>query len=123
MLWRHRFITDTWGWELPAGWIELGEEPQAAAAREFLEETGWRPGPLSLLCSFSSDHGISDSRFHLYRADGATYQGRPSDQMEATRVEWVSLVSVRSLIEHRQIDDGASLVALLYLIAFDGSTG
>ena len=25
LLWRHRFITDTWGWEIPAGMVEQGE--------------------------------------------------------------------------------------------------
>src|ERR1019366_5563382 len=46
LLWRHRFITDTWGWEIPAGRAEPGEDLVDAAARESLEETGWRPGPL-----------------------------------------------------------------------------
>src|SRR5262245_18038432 len=32
LLWRHRFITDTWGWELPAGLIDEGETPEEAAA-------------------------------------------------------------------------------------------
>ena len=30
LLWRHRFITDAWGWEIPAGRIDPGEEPGAA---------------------------------------------------------------------------------------------
>src|SRR5215207_9175451 len=34
MLWRHRFITDTWSRELPGGAIEAGETPVEAAARE-----------------------------------------------------------------------------------------
>src|SRR5580658_3729093 len=46
LLWRHRFITRTWGWELPMGRAEPGEAPADAAAREFEEETGWRAGPL-----------------------------------------------------------------------------
>ena len=40
---RHRFITDTWGWEIPAGRVDPGETPGEAAVRETLEETGWRP--------------------------------------------------------------------------------
>jgi 8-oxo-dGTP pyrophosphatase MutT (NUDIX family) len=46
MMWRHRFITDSWAWELPMGLVEEGETPEEAAAREVLEETGWRPGPI-----------------------------------------------------------------------------
>ncbi len=121
MLWRHRFITDRWGWELPAGWVEPGEDPATAGRREVLEETGWRPSPLVLMCSFSSDHGISDSRFHLYWADGATYEGPPADPSESSRIEWLPVSAVHALVEQRQIDDGASLAALLFLLAFGSS--
>ncbi len=31
-MWRHRFLTDTWAWELPMGIIESGEAPIDAAA-------------------------------------------------------------------------------------------
>ena len=34
LLWRHRFTTDTWGWEVPAGRVDEGETPIEAAARE-----------------------------------------------------------------------------------------
>src|SRR5438046_10326294 len=43
LLWRHRFITDTWGWEVPAGRIAPGESAAAAAARAGLEARGRRP--------------------------------------------------------------------------------
>ena len=43
LLWRHRFITDTWGWEIPAGRVEAGEALEDAARREAIEETGWAP--------------------------------------------------------------------------------
>lgn len=118
MLWRHRFITDRWGWELPCGWVDPGEDPAEATRREVLEETGWEPGPLKPLCSYGADVGISDARFHLYQADGATWQGPPADNTEATRVAWIPLNEVRELLDRGQVDDGASITALLYLLAF-----
>ena len=33
MIYRHRFIPDTWGWELPAGVIDPGEDATQAASR------------------------------------------------------------------------------------------
>jgi 8-oxo-dGDP phosphatase len=118
LLWRHRFITDRWGWELPSGWINPGDEPAEATRREVLEETGWEPGPLTLLCAYGADVGISDARFHLYQADGATWQGPPTDNIEAARVAWIPLIQVRDLLDRGQLDDGASITALLYLLAF-----
>ena len=46
MMWRHRFITDSWAWELPMGLVEPDETPTEAAVREVLEETGWRTGEM-----------------------------------------------------------------------------
>lgn len=51
MMWRHRFITDTWAWELPMGLIEDGETPERAASGEVLAETGWQVESLEPHCS------------------------------------------------------------------------
>ncbi len=114
LLWRHRFITDTWGWEVPAGRVEQGEAAIEGAAREVLEETGWRPGPLRPLLGYFPTNGISDGRFELFVADGATYVGEPSDPSEADRVEWVPVERVRELLRTGDIRDGLSLTALLW---------
>jgi 8-oxo-dGTP pyrophosphatase MutT (NUDIX family) len=117
LMWRHRFITDQYGWEIPAGRVDEGEEPLAAAEREALEETGWKPGPLTHLTTYAPSDGSSDQRFHLYTADGATYVGDPVDQYESERIEWVPVPEVRKLIATGQVNDGLSLTALLWVLA------
>jgi hypothetical protein len=49
------------------------------------------------------------------------FEGSPIDLAEASRIEWVPLSATRALIEAGQIDDGASLTALLFLLAFSSA--
>jgi 8-oxo-dGTP pyrophosphatase MutT (NUDIX family) len=122
LLWRHRFTTDTWGWEIPAGRIDAGETPEHGAARETLEETGWQPGPLRHLTSYAPHNGTSDARFHLFAAAGARYVGEPSDPSESERIEWVATDRLRTEIRAQRVHDGLSLTALLWCFTF-GSDG
>lgn len=119
LLWRHRFITDSWGWEVPAGGVDVGESLADAAAREVLEETGWRPGPLRRLHGYHPSNGLSDQRFELFTACGASYVGEPSDPGESSRVEWVPVPQVRSLVRGGEVQDGLSVTALLWWLAFE----
>jgi 8-oxo-dGTP pyrophosphatase MutT (NUDIX family) len=118
LLWRHRFATDSWGWEVPAGGIDDGETPEHAAERETLEETGWKPGLLTHLVSFHPINGSTDQVFHAFLADGATHVGEPTDVSESERVEWVPVDRLRDEIRTGHVVDGLSLTALLYAFTF-----
>jgi 8-oxo-dGTP pyrophosphatase MutT (NUDIX family) len=118
LLWRHRFITDSWGWEVPAGRVEHGEPIELAAAREVLEETGWRPGPIRPLIAYHPSNGASDQTFRLFLAAGATHVGEPEDAHEAERIEWVPVDRVRELLATGQISDGMSVTALTTAFTF-----
>lgn len=118
LMWRHRFIPDHWGWEIPAGKIDPGESEADAAARETLEETGWRPGQLRPLFRFTPRSGVADRVFHIFLAEGAEHVGAPSDSNEAERVEWVPVPEVRALIQRGEMPDGLSLTAVLWTLAF-----
>lgn len=118
LLWRHRFISDTWGWEIPAGRVDPGETPQECAARETLEETGWRAGALETLTSYRPHNGSSDALFHLFRTTSADHVGDPTDPDESERIEWVPWSTLVDEIRSGRINDGLSLTALLWCAAF-----
>ncbi len=118
LLYRHRFIGDFWGWEIPAGRVEAGEDPADAARREAREEVGWEPQVLTRLTSYRFASGSSDGEFHLYFGTALQEVGPPTDPNEAERITWFSPSAVRELITAGEIHDGLSLTALLWAFSF-----
>lgn len=114
---RHRFIPDVWGWEVPAGRVEEGEEAVDAAAREAREETGWRPGPGSWLGGGFAAPGMTDLRHEIAIFDGAEPVGEPEDRNEADRVAWIPVDRILPLIEAGEIPDAFTQQALLLALA------
>ncbi len=118
LLWRHRFITDTWGWEVPAGWTDGDESLENAARREVEEETGWTPTSLTRLTSYYAMPGLADHHFTVFCADGARELGVGPDGAETSRVEWIPIANLRKLINEGHLTDGPSLMALSFALAF-----
>ncbi|MFC0527211.1 NUDIX hydrolase [Phytohabitans kaempferiae] len=116
LLWRHRHITDSWGWEIPAGWADPGEDLAEAAAREVREETGYEARSIEPLTSYNALSGISTMRFNAFLATEVIPTGEPVDKSESTRIEWIPLPEVPKLAAAGQITDGPSLTALSYYL-------
>ena len=112
LLWRHRFITDQWGWEIPAGGMDEGEVPEEAAIRETVEEAGWRPGTLERVAAYAPMPGAVDQTFHVFLTRDARYVGDPTDPTESERVEWVPVSTLREAIVDGRIVEGMSLTGI-----------
>jgi ADP-ribose pyrophosphatase len=75
--------------ELPAGGIEPGEEPLAAAKRELREEVGLEAREWTALGSFFSSPGFVNERLHAFVARGlAPARGHPDDDEDITVVRY-----------------------------------
>jgi 8-oxo-dGTP pyrophosphatase MutT (NUDIX family) len=102
MMRRHRFIVDRWVWELPGGYVDDGEEPAAAAAREVEEETGWRPRGTEFVMSSQPIIGNADYPQDLYLAHGAELVGEPEVD-ETAEVAWVPVDETPEMIARGDI--------------------
>lgn len=110
LMWRHRFTTETWGWEVPAGRCEAGETPETAAIRETEEETGYKVR-IEPLVTINPLNGISSCTMHVFVGADPVKTGEP-DPAEAAKVEWVPLQEIPALIRKGLVPCGVTLAAL-----------
>ena len=72
---------------LPAGAIDAGEAPLAAASRELLEETGYSSAEWHALGSFTMSGNYGCGRAHIFLARRSERTAEPmSDDLEQTQV-------------------------------------
>ncbi|MFE4915846.1 NUDIX domain-containing protein [Streptomyces sp. NPDC056652] len=117
MLWRYRFAADKWGWELPGGIVDSGENSRTAALREVEEETGWRPAGLEHVVTYEPMIGMVQSPHDVFVGRGAEHVGEPTDVEEAGHVQWVPLADVPVLMARGDLMGSGTLVALLHMLA------
>jgi ADP-ribose pyrophosphatase YjhB (NUDIX family) len=83
-------------WSFPGGRADPGEDPEATARRELLEETGLEVGPLVRLGAFNPNPA-DVSPFHLTVFAARAVDGSPRANDDAMRAEFVPLTAVLTL--------------------------
>jgi 8-oxo-dGTP pyrophosphatase MutT (NUDIX family) len=92
--WRHGFRDLSL--EFPGGVLEPGENPEEAAYRELLEETGYRAGKIRKLGEFSPNPAIMSNKAHFFLAEDLVNTGRQGlDADEFVEIDLVGVDSVR----------------------------
>ncbi|MFE1771189.1 GntR family transcriptional regulator [Streptomyces sp. NPDC059008] len=123
MMYRYRFVPQQWGWELPGGIVDAGEDPAETAVREVVEETGWRPKSVEHVVTYQPMVGMVDSPHEIFVGQGAEHVGDPTDLEEAGHIAWVPLTDIPNLMARGELMGSGTLVALLHIQASRSTQG
>lgn len=113
-----RHAADGFIWEIPAGTLSPGEPPEACAHRELIEEAGYRAGTLEFLTDIFTAPGFTDERIHLFLALNLTPAAAAPEHDEFISIHEFPWSEIGRMIKKRQIRDGKSLSALMYVQSF-----
>ena len=112
--WRNK---DMGSWSIPKGLIGAGESPLAAARREFVEETGYKPRGKSLPLGAAKQPGgkivhvwaVEDNwdaallKSNMFEMEWPPGSGRRQSFPELDRAAWLSLAEARAKLLKGQV--------------------
>ncbi len=117
---QYRYPLDTFLWELPAGSLKPGEDPEAGAIRECEEEIRLVPGRVENMGKYYPTPGYCDEYMMLFSMTGLQ-EPRPGhpvaeqDEDEHIEVRTFSLAEARAMVSSGEIQDLKTALAVTLL--------
>jgi ADP-ribose pyrophosphatase len=118
MIRQYRHATRQFLWELVAGRIDEGENPLEAAARELIEETGYRAKKFRVFLDVFPTPGFLEERMYILLAEGLTLGEAEPEQDEKIEVKACKPKELESLIRRGNLLDAKSVAGILYYLRF-----
>ena len=109
-----RYPVNRWMWELPAGSVDQGEQPEAAARRECHEEIGQVPDTIVRLAALHPTPGYCDEEMIFFRLSGFSTPDEAAhlDEDEDIEARTFALRDAREMIRSGEITDMKTIVGL-----------
>lgn len=111
---QYRYALDDYIFEAPAGALEEGENPQDAAGRELIEETGFTAREITPRGYIITTPGYTDEKIFLYEAHGLSPSTQyEKDEDEVIEVRDIPVKDLPGMIYDDTIVD-AKTICLIY---------
>ena len=118
MVRQYRHATREYLWELVAGRKEPEETPKQGAARELLEETGYRAKRFKIFLDVFPTPGFLEERMYLLLAEGLTAGEAQPEEDEKIEVRAFKLKELKQIIKSGRMRDAKSIAGILYYLTF-----
>lgn len=102
--------------EIPAGKIEIGEEPDFTAQKELKEELGAESSNLELIREFYTAPGFSNELIRLYQADNVKFSEQQLEDDEFLDVVKIHTDDLPAYLADHQFKDAKTLIAVQYVL-------
>jgi ADP-ribose pyrophosphatase len=105
-------------WELVAGRMEPGENPRRAAARELIEETGFRAKRFRVFLDIFPTPGFLEERMYILIAQELTSGDARPEVDEKISSRAFTCYRLKQMIRRGILRDAKSIAGLLYYFSF-----
>jgi ADP-ribose pyrophosphatase len=115
---QYRHATRQYLWELVAGRMDEGETPKQGAARELIEETGYRAKKFSVFLDLFPSPGFLEERMYILLAENVTPGKAQPEEDEKIISRAYKPQELREMIRRGQLHDAKSVAGILYYLTF-----
>jgi ADP-ribose pyrophosphatase len=115
---QYRHATRQYLWELVAGRIDAGENVPQAAARELIEETGYRAKRFRVFLDVFPTPGFLEERMYILLAEKLTAGEAEPEEDERITLKAFTPAALERMIRQNVLRDAKSIAGLLYYFRF-----
>ena len=115
---QYRHAARQYLWELVAGRMDHGETPKQGAARELIEETGYRAKKFTVFLDVFPSPGFLEERMYILLAEGLTLGEAQPEEDEKIISRAYKPSELREMIRRGQLCDAKSVAGILYYLTF-----
>jgi ADP-ribose pyrophosphatase len=115
---QYRHATRQYLWELVAGRMDPGETPKVAAARELIEETGYRAKRFRVFLDVFPTPGFLEERMFILLAEGLTAGEAEPEEDEKIVSRAYNRKELEEMIGGGKLRDAKSIAGILYYLRF-----
>lgn len=99
--------------EIPAGKLEIGEEPKDCVIRELKEETGYSAEKITYMMEFYTSPGFSNEKLYLFMAESLQEGEAEPEKDEYIEVLKLNINDLISMVDNGEILDSKTIIACI----------